>query len=1039
MSRLSGIARFRFVVLFIGMLIACCAFAPVAAYAAEGDADQVSPVQAVANAQVEEGAVVGSDPLPAVEGSASEGGADQLAQSLDGSGSSQDNSSANDEVDEGLSGDALLSQSVGAEDSLNEGASSSSAAATEGADAALSAQGETEASDVASGETEGEIPAASESSYEESHQNVYRLYNPNSGEHFYTVSLDEAVSVCQAGWQWESVGWVAPITSKAPVFRLYNPNGGDHHYTRSVVERDRLRALGWKYEGISWYSDDSSQLPIYREYNPNGVSGAHNFTASLAEDTSLGKAGWNREGIAWYATNGSVIAIQGQWITTSAWGSKQTYWLASDGSIARSRIVTASEGAGYDIYVGSNGVVQKGLVTLSDGSTYYAGSHGALAPSFSAVVANGQSGVLQTLSSAVASNGVHLFLPACASTSSVAFTARALDGELVSVLLSGNGISAVVQDGTVISFSSLDALLSSQGSATFSISYGAGHTAPFIIMKSAYVDAMFLTSADAENYGRSYVEGSADHSAKASIAVTLLTPSGDVVYDADDLASGSLSTIKGRGNSTWGLGVKKPYQISLSKKADLLETGDSANKAKKWILLAGSADPTLIHTAIAYDLGLELGMLGMQGAFVDLYYDGEYRGTYYLCEKVEIKSGRVSITDLESAIEKACKKAGVDLEALPTAQGTNAYGYAYQYVDGAEDPDDITGGYLIERDGAYYASETCWFSTSIGNFVVKSPELCSEACMKYISEYMQRAIDAVYADVFYTDGSAPSFDLESLAQSFAVSEFFKNIDAFYTSTFFYKDADGPDGSYSVLYAEPLWDFDASMGMRIDWSTNAFRSYEGFVVPGTKWLYNSTVVLERVRELLSSSICPLLSDVVLGGADAVGSNGYLHSIAYYQNLVSFSQRMNEVMFGVTSFNNEFEPFETYDANVAYLKDWLTWRVRWMNDNIDTFTADNGVIENPTSVYQGVDYSDVYDFYYYQAMNPDVAAHYGNDYVGTLEHFVRYGMAEGRIASYNFNWATYRARYADLRAAFGKDKAAYYLHFIEYGFLEGRTAC
>lgn len=34
-------------------------------------------------------------------------------------------------------------------------------------------------------------------------QIMYRLYNPNSGEHFYTASAAEKVSVTNAGWRYE--------------------------------------------------------------------------------------------------------------------------------------------------------------------------------------------------------------------------------------------------------------------------------------------------------------------------------------------------------------------------------------------------------------------------------------------------------------------------------------------------------------------------------------------------------------------------------------------------------------------------------------------------------------------------------------------------------------------------------------------------------------------------------------------------------------------------------------------------------------------
>ncbi|MCR5582061.1 MAG: leucine-rich repeat protein, partial [Eggerthellaceae bacterium] len=71
-----------------------------------------------------------------------------------------------------------------------------------------------------------------------------RLYNPNSGEHFYTASAEERDGLVALGWQYEGSGWVAPETSDTPVYRLYNPNGGDHHYTMSAEERDWLVSLG---------------------------------------------------------------------------------------------------------------------------------------------------------------------------------------------------------------------------------------------------------------------------------------------------------------------------------------------------------------------------------------------------------------------------------------------------------------------------------------------------------------------------------------------------------------------------------------------------------------------------------------------------------------------------------------------------------------------------------------------------------------------------------------------------------------------------
>ena len=129
---------------------------------------------------------------------------------------------------------------------------------------------------------------------------MYRLYNPNSGEHFYTASEYEKDHLDSIGWRYEGIGWWAPKKSNTPVYRLYNKNAGDHHYTISTVERDHLIKVGWRYEGIGWYSDDAKGVPLYRQYNPNAKAGAHNYTTNKAENDWLVSLGWRAEGIGWY-------------------------------------------------------------------------------------------------------------------------------------------------------------------------------------------------------------------------------------------------------------------------------------------------------------------------------------------------------------------------------------------------------------------------------------------------------------------------------------------------------------------------------------------------------------------------------------------------------------------------------------------------------------------------------------------------------------------------------------------------------------------
>lgn len=82
---------------------------------------------------------------------------------------------------------------------------------------------------------------------------MYRMYNPNSGEHFYTQDTGERDNLRRIGWNYEGIGWQAP-TSDDPVYRLYNRYNGEHFYTLNAAERDNITKYGWKYEGIGWYS-----------------------------------------------------------------------------------------------------------------------------------------------------------------------------------------------------------------------------------------------------------------------------------------------------------------------------------------------------------------------------------------------------------------------------------------------------------------------------------------------------------------------------------------------------------------------------------------------------------------------------------------------------------------------------------------------------------------------------------------------------------------------------------------------------------------
>lgn len=161
--------------------------------------------------------------------------------------------------------------------------------------------------------------------------NMYRLYNHNSGEHFYTKDNYEMEFLVRAGWYYEGIGWIA-ATEGNPVYRLYNPNSGGHHYTLNGFEKDNLVAQGWRYEGVGWYSGGT--VALHRNYNPAATIGTHNYTTNKHESNALTSQKWRYEGIAWYGLDSG----HGQPVSFNTVNlSKPVYFSQRDGKWAKEK------------------------------------------------------------------------------------------------------------------------------------------------------------------------------------------------------------------------------------------------------------------------------------------------------------------------------------------------------------------------------------------------------------------------------------------------------------------------------------------------------------------------------------------------------------------------------------------------------------------------------------------------------------------------------------------------------------------------------
>ena len=82
---------------------------------------------------------------------------------------------------------------------------------------------------------------------------VYRLYNPTSLEHLYTTSNDEVIELVEKqGWKNEDVAFVSENKNESPspekidvIYRIFNPKSGEHLYTIDLPEIETLKNSGW--------------------------------------------------------------------------------------------------------------------------------------------------------------------------------------------------------------------------------------------------------------------------------------------------------------------------------------------------------------------------------------------------------------------------------------------------------------------------------------------------------------------------------------------------------------------------------------------------------------------------------------------------------------------------------------------------------------------------------------------------------------------------------------------------------------------------
>ena len=146
------------------------------------------------------------------------------------------------------------------------------------------------------------------------------------------------------------------------------------------------------------------------------------------------------------------------------------------------------------------------------------------------------------------------------------------------------------------------------------------------------------------------------------------------------------------------------------------------------------------------------------------------------------------------------------------------------------------------------------------------------------------------------------------------------------------------------------------------------------------------------------------------------------------------RQGSELFNVITYKNRYP-----DLRAAFGNDLRQYYLHYLNSGITEGRSGEGTssLEAPVTIYEGVDYSSVYNYEYYLNSYTDLKNIFEGDDIGALQHFVQSGMSEGRRGNPSFNVYTYKNRYGDLRRAFGNDLRQYYLHYLTCGIVEGRS--
>ena len=249
------------------------------------------------------------------------------------------------------------------------------------------------------------------------------------------------------------------------------------------------------------------------------------------------------------------------------------------------------------------------------------------------------------------------------------------------------------------------------------------------------------------------------------------------------------TSIRGRGNSTWEQD-KKPYALKLNDKREIM----GMSKHKRWVLIANYLDNSFLKNHIAFFLSKNLKMdYTVKGKYVNLVFNGVYRGLYWLGEAIKVDKDRVNIYDGEDGMtDNQDKDLLIEMD--------NHYDEIVKFTSSIREMP-----YMVKNDDYFYDEDNDNNMTSGGYARIKRFQDKIQALEKLLyPDYVDgmNTNDCAAPDEAYTK----VIDVKSWAKFWLINEIMDNTELNEPKSAYFSYVHKDEGD--VFKAGPAWDFDA---------------------------------------------------------------------------------------------------------------------------------------------------------------------------------------------------------------------------------------